>query len=242
MNPLPSKRRRVSRPQTSMSFGRGAFSKSRMNGAAWGLRIGFVVALVVALWYYRPTDPHGDAPISPLPAPSTAGERDDNGFAGESDRESDSPATRPGTPHSGELDEPSSIAGQDDRTAPNGEQQTDGDRSFEPLDAELRLALERIASGGPYPYRQDDTVFFNRERRLPEKPLGYYREFTVKTPGAGDRGPRRVVRGQEGELYYTADHYRSFERLDVLRLRDPPAGGRQSEPVPRRPVRTGSFE
>lgn len=79
---------------------------------------------------------------------------------------------------------------------------------------QLEATLRLIEQGGPFPYRQDGTVFQNRERRLPEKPRGYYREYTVRTPGAKNRGARRVVTGAEGERWYTRDHYRTFIRLD----------------------------
>ena len=83
-------------------------------------------------------------------------------------------------------------------------------------DAPLERTLQLIDQGGPYPYSQDNTVFQNRERLLPAKPRGYYREYTVETPGLSHRGPRRVVTGgQPPEVwYYTEDHYRSFIRLE----------------------------
>ena len=74
--------------------------------------------------------------------------------------------------------------------------------------------LQLIANGGPFPYRQDGSVFGNREGRLPAQPSGYYHEYTVPTPGAADRGARRVVRGNGGETYYTRDHYATFFRID----------------------------
>ncbi|MCS6847947.1 MAG: ribonuclease domain-containing protein [Anaerolineae bacterium] len=80
-----------------------------------------------------------------------------------------------------------------------------------PREAQQTLAL--IRHGGPFPYRQDGTIFQNRERRLPIKPRGYYREYTVRTPGERDRGARRIVMGAGGEIYYTADHYESFVRV-----------------------------
>jgi ribonuclease T1 len=75
-----------------------------------------------------------------------------------------------------------------------------------------------ITSGGPFPYTKDGTVFGNRERLLPRKPRGYYREYTVKTPGARNRGARRIVCGgkepkQPDTCFYTADHYASFSRI-----------------------------
>jgi ribonuclease T1 len=80
--------------------------------------------------------------------------------------------------------------------------------------AELQKTLDLIARGGPFPYPNDGRVFGNRERRLPQHEAGYYREYTVVTPGSPDRGARRVVRGNRGEMYYTRDHYRTFTRID----------------------------
>lgn len=78
------------------------------------------------------------------------------------------------------------------------------------LPAEARATLDRIAAGGPFRYAQDDSVFGNREGLLPARPSGYYREYTVVTPGSIDRGARRIVAGAAGERYYTDDHYASF--------------------------------
>lgn len=82
-----------------------------------------------------------------------------------------------------------------------------------PPEAHDTLAL--IARGGPYPHRQDGTVFNNFERRLPSRPRGWYREFTVRTPGLSHRGPRRIVTGGQppSEYWYTDDHYESFRRI-----------------------------
>jgi ribonuclease T1 len=80
-----------------------------------------------------------------------------------------------------------------------------------PIEAQATLAL--IKAGGPFPYPQDGRVFSNRERLLPLEKRGYYREYTVKTPGVRGRGARRIVAGNDAEYYYTADHYRSFMRI-----------------------------
>lgn len=80
--------------------------------------------------------------------------------------------------------------------------------------AELARTLALIERGGPFPHEQDGAVFANREQRLPRQPRGYYHEYTVRTPGASNRGARRVVRGDGGELYYTRDHYRTFTRIN----------------------------
>ena len=81
------------------------------------------------------------------------------------------------------------------------------------LPPEARHVAALIERGGPFPYRKDGSVFANRERLLPRRDHGYYREYTVPTPGARDRGARRIVGGRNGELYYTDDHYRSFKRV-----------------------------
>lgn len=81
------------------------------------------------------------------------------------------------------------------------------------LPVEAQQTLELIKRDGPFPYPQDGRTFYNREKRLPVRARGYYREYTVKTPGARDRGARRIVAGKGGELYYTEDHYRSFRRI-----------------------------
>ena len=81
------------------------------------------------------------------------------------------------------------------------------------LPPEALQALVLIKRGGPFPYAQDGRTFANRERLLPQRKRGYYREYTVSAPGARDRGPRRIVAGQPGEYYYSEDHYRSFKRI-----------------------------
>ena len=76
---------------------------------------------------------------------------------------------------------------------------------------------ERIRAGGPFPHSKDGTVFGNRERQLPTEKRGYYREYTVQTPGSRDRGARRIVCGgpvrTPNACYYTADHYASFRMI-----------------------------
>ena len=82
------------------------------------------------------------------------------------------------------------------------------------LPIEALDVLGLIHDGGPYPYRQDDGVFQNREGILPDHAEGHYREYTVDTPGSPDRGARRIVAGDDGERYYTDDHYDSFREID----------------------------
>ncbi|MGW2422603.1 ribonuclease domain-containing protein [Streptomyces sp. NPDC001709] len=81
------------------------------------------------------------------------------------------------------------------------------------LPAEARRTLALIDKGGPFPYAKDGVVFGNFEGRLPRHQRGYYHEYTVRTPGSRDRGARRIVTGQGGEIYYTDDHYDSFRAV-----------------------------
>ena len=72
-----------------------------------------------------------------------------------------------------------------------------------------------IERGGPFPYDEDGAEFGNRERRLPAEGAGYYREYTVETPGSDDRGARRIVTGSDGgAVRDTEDHYSSFVVVD----------------------------
>ncbi|MEP7156476.1 MAG: ribonuclease [Betaproteobacteria bacterium] len=83
------------------------------------------------------------------------------------------------------------------------------------LPKEGRETLALIRKGGPFPYAKDGTIFSNRERMLPREPRGFYHEYTVKTPGARDRGARRIICGgkQQQACYYTADHYATFKLI-----------------------------
>ncbi len=84
-----------------------------------------------------------------------------------------------------------------------------------PVDAQKTLVL--IKQGGPFAYAKDGVVFGNYEKQLPKKQRGYYHEYTVKTPGARNRGARRIIAGGEpvssGEYYYTDNHYATFRRI-----------------------------
>jgi ribonuclease T1 len=83
-------------------------------------------------------------------------------------------------------------------------------------DGEHTALVEVVATidaGGPFAYRQDGTIFQNRERRLPLHPVGFWHEYTVPTPGSRDRGARRVVGGDDDSLFYTRNHYGSFVQI-----------------------------
>ena len=96
-----------------------------------------------------------------------------------------------------------------------------GDIALAALPREAHATLALIKAGGPFPYAKDGSTFGNRERLLPARGRGYYREYTVPTPDARDRGARRIVAGSgpardvrsSGEYYYSDDHYNSFRRI-----------------------------
>ena len=78
--------------------------------------------------------------------------------------------------------------------------------------------MKLIFAGGPFKFDKDGVVFGNRERILPIKNRGFYREYTVKTPGERTRGARRIVCGglqpaAPEACYYTDDHYASFRKI-----------------------------
>jgi ribonuclease T1 len=80
-----------------------------------------------------------------------------------------------------------------------------------PVEGQATLAI--IDQGGPFPYDKDGSTFGNFEGLLPDHERGYYREYTVITPGSSDRGARRIIAGDDHEFYWTEDHYESFERI-----------------------------
>lgn len=85
--------------------------------------------------------------------------------------------------------------------------------AFSQLPPEARATIALIRKGGPFPYAKDGAIFGNREAILPPQDRGYYREYTVKTPGQRTRGARRIIWGKGGEFYYTDDHYNHFRRV-----------------------------
>jgi ribonuclease T1 len=92
------------------------------------------------------------------------------------------------------------------------------DVSLAGLPAQAQRTEQLIHSGGPFPYAKDGVVFGNYEKRLERKPRGYYHEYTVPTPGARNRGARRIICGgqvptEPDACFYTEDHYNSFHRI-----------------------------
>jgi guanyl-specific ribonuclease Sa len=165
----------------------------RKSGSRWFVWLLLAVALVLGWQYWqRPEGPPkpatGSSTEVPLPIPPRA------------------PATTPAatTPTAPPLTAPSASP------APEAEAEATSLPAFLPQEARATIAL--IQRGGPFPYRQDGSVFGNREGLLPRQPRGWYREYTVDTPGLSHRGARRIVTGGNPprEWYYSDDHYRSF--------------------------------
>ncbi len=123
------------------------------------------------------------------------------------------------TQHGGDTTDPGSRAPSDGSTYAGTASGVDPESGLpyvaaSDLPPEAGETLDLIDAGGPFPYGRDGVVFENRERILPAEQRGYYHEYTVPTPGEDDRGARRIVTGDEGQYYWTEDHYASFERID----------------------------
>lgn len=164
--------------------------------------VGLVLALVMAavVWW---TQGDGATPGTDTGAGSPSATRSAAPSA------SDSPTheyTETNTP----VSEPSQQSGQQSSTDPVSGLPWVRLAALPPEAAET---VDLIDAGGPFPEDEDGGTFGNREELLPDRPSGYYAEYTVPTPGADDRGARRIVAGDAGELYWTDDHYRSFERI-----------------------------
>jgi len=120
-----------------------------------------------------------------------------------------SQADSPGLSARNAVQAPAAVA-----DAPRGEAGIDADEiRVADLPPEARHTLALIRANGPFPFPKDGSAFGNRERLLPARPRGYYREYTVITPGSRDRGARRIVAGRDADYYYTDDHYGSFKRI-----------------------------
>jgi ribonuclease T1 len=141
---------------------------------------------------------------------------DGGGQADPSGRATDSSTTSSSSPSSTTAVGPSGSETTDDTGGDGGTDPESGLPIVQVSDLppEAAETLDLIDAGGPFPEPdRDGSTFENREDLLPDHPMGYYKEYTVPTPGRDDRGARRIVAGEGGELYYTDDHYRSFSRI-----------------------------
>jgi ribonuclease T1 len=81
------------------------------------------------------------------------------------------------------------------------------------LPPEVKDTLLKIRAGSVFPHKRDGSIYRNTENLLPEKPFGDYREYTVPTPAIENRGSRRLVISNDGDIYYTDDHYQTFQQV-----------------------------
>jgi ribonuclease T1 len=157
-----------------------------------------VAAAALVVWFFSPADRDG--------SPSSSGDTASSG----SPSESPSPThrlTETNTPSTEPTAVPSTPLASEDTDPASGLPVV----RLADLPPEAARTVELIDAGGPFPEPEHDGgTFGNREELLPDQPYGYYREYTVPTPGAETRGARRIVAGRGGELYWTADHYSSF--------------------------------
>ena len=150
-------------------------------------------AVVLVVWAFIPADRDGADPSGGATTPS---DTSPSSSPTHELTETNTPTTSPSTPPATEDPESGLPIVQ-----------------LADLPPEATRTLELIDAGGPFPEDRDGITFENREDLLPDHPRGYYREYPVPTPGSDDRGARRIVAGEGGELYWTADHYTSFSRI-----------------------------
>lgn len=162
-----------------------------------------VAAAALVVWFFTPADQDGPPPSS--------------GDTSSSESRSGAPSSSP-THQLTETNTPSTEPTTVPSTPP-GSEGTDPASGLPvvrlaDLPPEAARTVDLIDAGGPFPEPEHDGgTFGNREELLPDQPYGYYREYTVPTPGAETRGARRIVAGRGGELYWTADHYSSFSLI-----------------------------
>lgn len=184
-----------------------------------------VTAIALVLWFLfaRPDGPASQsappATTEPTIAAESAAAADEDRATDATEQAVETPAATPVIEEPAAAPAPAETASATPRPAKATATPTRGPPetyrgypviTYEELPPEALDTLELIDNDGPFPYNKDGSTFQNRERLLPRKPNGYYREYTVITPGENDRGARRIVGGEEGERYYTDDHYASF--------------------------------
>lgn len=199
------------------------------------LRFGVFLAILALVWIARRQEPppaeraeeavavpvarSTPPPVEPRWTPPPPGP------AGADDVDAAATATAPEDPGASAAPAPGGPAGRPKgapgRGAPSGDgpvidglslRNADG-RTIYRGSIDLAPTLARIAAGKRLRFPNDGATFQNRERRLPGRPSGYYREWVVPTPGEPGPGPQRIVTGEEGEVWYTSDHYRTFRRI-----------------------------
>lgn len=161
------------------------------------------VLLVLAVWWLQSQDDDSD------------GRADDRASSSSSPTASRSSSPAPSTaPSTGPSSAPTTAPSTRATTGPSTDEDGIAYVDLADLPPEAAETVELIDAGGPFPYPgKDGSTFGNFEGVLPDRERGYYAEYTVETPGLDHRGARRIIAGDGGELYWTEDHYESFERI-----------------------------
>ncbi len=181
----------------------------------WGLRLGLLL-IAAAVVLLATTSSGGQTPSVSPGADAAASQDSPKGQAGSGDPEISLPTFNSSEANSSEgSPQDAPAATEPSEPGPDKyEPFTDLPQiNFALLPSQAWDTLDLISQSGPYPFSKDDSVFQNREGILPDQQRGYYREYTVITPGADNRGARRIVAGEAGELFYTDDHYSSFSEI-----------------------------
>ncbi len=166
---------------------------------------GVIVILLLGMWLVRSHQPTA-APTTASPPRAGASPTVTLTLPEERPARNDAAAARKGTPTGPRESAPYQVEGMRIVDINTG-------KTLPVRTVNLRPTLERIAAGENNAHRNDGTVFRNAQRKLPRKPSGYYREYVVPTDGVRGPGPQRLVLGEEGEIYYTPDHYETFIRV-----------------------------
>ena len=197
-------------------------ASNRVRLPAWVIVAIFLAVGAVSWWQTRPPVANPDFPVvTPGPHKSSPSEDDERRHP------SNAPISVEITPESSTRSSEPSVKITPDRGVLPGRKspgeatvqfkdQTIRDQNGKVLfrgTIDLQPTLDRIASGGRKSHRNDGTTFQNRERRLPAKPSGYYKEYVHPTPGSSGPGPQRVIVGKDGDIWYTPDHYNSFQKV-----------------------------
>ncbi len=195
-----------------------------------------IAILVVAWWVSTQPPPQGERPAAPAPernthfeppmeiVPGTSAERDDASIPAKPEKSTSTlpevvpepsstnpTVTAPITPPQSKTEAKKSA--NDRLIVKNITIKDQSGRVAFKGDVDLHPTFDRIERGEKFPHRNDGSPFRNLERRLPQKPAGYYTEYVHPTPGMNGPGPQRVVIGKDGEAFYTHDHYNSFRKV-----------------------------
>ncbi|MFM2093992.1 MAG: hypothetical protein RIS70_1116 [Planctomycetota bacterium] len=203
-------------------------SKSGDQRNTWkrAVLVVIVAAVMIGHYIFFPPDPAAERLRKGRPVSTSTNSETANKEASQADahssqaaRKTESNATKKSSPVAGDAD----LTPRAETVADSGKSIVVPGMTIRDLekrvvfrgDVDLTETVRRIRDGERLDFPNDGTVFQNREKRLPERQRGYYREFVHPTRGLKGPGPQRIVRGQSNEWYYTPDHYETFHKLST---------------------------